>query len=106
VIICNLHFFRTVVGPSKNDAPLIVDRNGMLTGEFALQAMELVVRWHGQIAERLCSIELNEFRRATFAMLPGNPLGSLRWFKINSANPPLKLLITRLMYHGNDTQEQ
>ena len=51
MVVTELDLQRVTVLEAKADAPLIVDRDGMLTGATALQRMQTIAGRHAKITE-------------------------------------------------------
>jgi hypothetical protein len=52
MIIGNLDVRRSLFGPSKTNAPLIIDPNAMLAFAFSLQRLQMIGGRRSQIAKR------------------------------------------------------
>ncbi len=60
MVITNGDFGWTVVRPTENDTPLVVDSYGMKARKFSPEGLEAVARRNGEILEDAGSIHLNE----------------------------------------------
>jgi len=61
MVIRDADFGRPLIGPTEDDAPLLVDPNGMKSGEVAFQCLEAIAGWNAQIVESSGPVHLNEF---------------------------------------------
>lgn len=52
---------RAGIGPSKDDAPPIVDADGMVARAVAVKRFEPIARGHGEVGKALRSVYLHEF---------------------------------------------
>ena len=52
--------------PNEDDPPLVIDANGMETGQVALERFEAITRWHRQILKDSGAVHLNQLAQ-------GNP---------------------------------
>jgi hypothetical protein len=86
----------TIVPPEKTHAELIVDADTMLTLAVPLKQLQAIRRGNTEIVESLCSLQLIQFRRATFAMLANRRL--LRFSNSFEVSASLKLTIIRVSY--------
>lgn len=103
MIIHDLDLLRPFVAPPEYDPPLIVQSDRMLACEVASQRFQAVPRRRGEIAGHRGVVQVRQFRRATLAMLVGNPLGTRRRCKISAASAPRKLLIITANVSWHDT---
>jgi hypothetical protein len=71
-------------GPTKNDAPLIIDTDGMAAIEVTGKRLQAVARWHGEVRKLRSLIHLNEFaqRNATNSRETPIPFGPEKLFRI------------------------
>ena len=60
MVIANGDFGRTVVRPSENDTPLVVDSYGMKARGFPPEGLQAVARRNGEILKDAGSIHLDE----------------------------------------------
>jgi len=63
VVVAELDVVRIAVDEAKTDAPLVIDRNGVLPGAVSLQRMEPIARRYAQVGElerRMDGFELPE----------------------------------------------
>lgn len=61
MIIHNRHLFRPGFCPPEDNAPLVVDANGMKARKPSAQSFKPVAGRHGQVAESTGLIHLNQF---------------------------------------------
>ena len=61
MVINNLDIFWTLGCPYKAHAKLIVNADAMLPGAITFQKLQVITRWHTQIVENACPIELLKF---------------------------------------------
>lgn len=60
MIIHNRHFSRSGVHPPKDNAPLVVNADGMMPREFAGEGLQAIAGWNRQVAETTCPVALDE----------------------------------------------
>lgn len=60
MVIDDGHFFGTSFGPDEDDAPLVVDTNGVIVGEVAFESFESIAEGDSHVVEFRGLIELNE----------------------------------------------
>src|SRR5688572_14588171 len=66
VIVNNLNVLRSSIGPSKADAPLVIDADAVLTAAISLQLLQTIARRGAQELKRLRCIELDQLPRGDF----------------------------------------
>ena len=65
MVIDDLNIVRIPFLEPETNAPLIVDRDRMLTDTAAFQCMQSVAWWNPKIVQRRCSVEHIEFSERT-----------------------------------------
>jgi hypothetical protein len=93
MIINEFDLKRIAVGPTKADAPLIINTNAVLSGPIAAQLFEAIAGWHTQIVQRLGGINRNE--------LAEHDALELRWISADrlSAEQPFGVSIAKAFDH-------
>lgn len=61
MIVRNPHLVRPLIGPPKDDPPLVVDPNGVKPRQVASEHFQTVARRYGEVAEPASLIDLDEF---------------------------------------------
>ena len=61
MIIDDRHLFRPGIRPPEDDAPLVVDANGMKARKAPAQSFKPVAGRHGKVTESTGLIHLNQF---------------------------------------------
>ncbi len=61
MVIKDGHTGWSVFSPDENNAPLVIDADGVGTGKSALQCLQAIARRHGEIRQDPGSVHLNEF---------------------------------------------
>ncbi len=61
MIIHDRHLFRSGIGPSEDDTPLVVDANGMKARMPPAQSFQPVTGRDGKVTESTGLIQLNQF---------------------------------------------
>ena len=64
MIVYNLYLSRSLIGPPKDYAPLVVDPNGVKTRQIAPEAFKTVARRNGEVAEPARLVDLDEFSQS------------------------------------------
>ena len=70
---------RAAAFPSKNDPPLVVDPNAVITGKIASQGLQAVARRCGQISNLFRGVNCVEFARCACRNIRWNTAGVPRW---------------------------
>ena len=64
-MIINYFNFRSITGiPFENDAPLVVDADGMKPRQLAFEQLQPVPGWHLEIVQGVRVIHLDEFSQS------------------------------------------
>lgn len=66
MIVDNLNVLRSSIGPTKANAPLVIDADAMLTTAIPLEVLQTIARWGSQELESLCRIELDQLACGDF----------------------------------------
>ena len=61
MIVYNLYLSRSLIGPPKDYAPLVVDPDGVKSRQIAPEAFKTVARRNGEVAEPARLVDLDEF---------------------------------------------
>jgi hypothetical protein len=61
VVIYDFHIFRTCIGPTKADPPLIVYADAILTRTITPESFKMIAGWNPQIIKPICDFELSKF---------------------------------------------
>jgi len=61
VIIYNLDFISVTVKPFETYTPLVIDAYAVLTVTVSAQGFQPVSRWHKQILQRSCPVQIIQF---------------------------------------------
>ena len=104
MIIDDLDFFRPLIAPPEYDPPLIVYSDRVLAGEVSPQSFQAVARRRHKITKHCGVVQLHQLSAGDLATSVGNPFGTRRSVKINSANGPRKLLIIAFNVSYRDTK--
>lgn len=88
MIIDDLDFFPPLIAPPEYDPALIAYSDRMLASEVPSQSFQAVAQRRHKITNNCGVVQLHQFRRATLATSVGNPSGTRRSAKINSAKDP------------------
>ena len=60
MVIGDGNLFRSGVRPPENDAPLVVDGDGVETRQVALKTFQPVAGWNGQVAKGTSLVQLDQ----------------------------------------------
>lgn len=58
MVVHDLNVFGAVIGPAEAHAILIIHADAMLTGTVAFQGFQPITRWHAQIIQSACLVQL------------------------------------------------
>jgi hypothetical protein len=58
MVVHDLHVVRAVIRPTEAHAELVVHANAILTRTVAFQEFQPVARWHAQIVQSTCLVQL------------------------------------------------
>ena len=61
VVVSDLNFSRTLIGPREANTVLVVDSDAVLTGSITLELLKTIARWDSKILEILGLVELVQF---------------------------------------------
>ena len=61
MIIYYRNQFRPVIGPPEDNAPLIIDSDGVKARKPTSESLEMVAGRNSKVAEGACLIHLNQF---------------------------------------------
>ncbi len=64
MIIYDGNLGRTSIGPTEDNAPLVVDSNGIMPRKFARQRLQVISGWHRHVPHPSGPIKLDEFAQS------------------------------------------
>ncbi len=64
MVIDDAYLFRSGIRPAEDNAPLIIDANGMKARERSPQPFQAIAGRNGEVAESTGLIHLNEFSQS------------------------------------------
>jgi hypothetical protein len=64
MVIDNGNFGGTGRGPAEHDSPLVIDADGMKTGEITMEGFQAIARGNGEVRKVFRSIHLHELAQA------------------------------------------
>jgi hypothetical protein len=100
MIIHDLDVFRSLIAPPEYDPPLIVDPDRMLANEVTSQSFQPIAWRRRKITEHSGIVQLHQFSTSDLGEIRRKFRRNASLPKINSANVPRKVLITRATYHA------
>jgi len=77
VIVCDLNFSRTLIGPREAYTVLVVVSDAVLTGSITLELLKTIARWDSVILGILGLVELVQFASGNLPELSRTDLAGL-----------------------------
>ena len=98
MVIRDANFRWPLFGPFENNAPLLVDTNGVVAEPISAQHFKAISRRHPEIIQFPCLIELNQFSQ-------GHPRDLVKPFVLFVVEKRFRILVTERLNHENEGVE-